>query len=96
MGAAFSTERGIPNGMPKEANEFLRKAKELRNCTISDETNTIELPRIVGTNCRGGDGAGSDGRGDDSGDNRRGDDSGGFETRPYGAVRYRNNIMKRD
>ena len=49
-----------------------------------------------GGNCIGGDGAGGDGRGDDSGDNRRDDDSGGFETRPYGAVRYHNNIMKRD
>jgi len=34
--------------------------------------------------------------GDDSGDNIRGYDSGGFETRPYGAVRYHNNITKRD
>jgi len=49
-----------------------------------------------GANCKAGDGAGGDGRGDDSGDNKCGDDSGGFETRHYGAVRYHNNLMKRD
>jgi len=41
----------------------------------------------IGANCKGGDGAGGNGRGDDSG---------GFETRPYDVVRYHNNIMKRD
>ena len=40
--------------------------------------------------------SGDNRRGDDSGDNRCGDDSGGFETRPYGTVRYHNSIMKRD
>jgi len=49
-----------------------------------------------GANCKGGGCAGGDGRGDCAGGDGRGDNSGGFETRPYGAVRYHNNIMKRD